>query len=116
MSQVSEQGEERKPSRKVGALRGLTPFLRPYRRLVVLAGLALVVTAAVSLVLPIAVRRVVDGFNTGNAALLDQYFAAALVIASLLALGTGLRYYLVTGWASGWWPTSARRYSTASWA
>ncbi len=88
--------EERKPSRKVGALRGLVPFLRPYRALVVLAGLALVLTAAVSLILPLAVRRVVDGFNSSNAALLDQYFAAALVIAALLALGTGLRYYLVT--------------------
>lgn len=61
-----------------------------------LAALALVLTAAVSLVLPIAVRRVVDGFNANNAALLDQYFLAALVIAALLALGTGLRYYLVT--------------------
>jgi ATP-binding cassette subfamily B protein len=61
-----------------------------------LAGIALVLTAAVSLVLPLAVRRVVDGFNTGDAALLDKYFAAALGIAALLALGTGLRYYLVT--------------------
>jgi ATP-binding cassette subfamily B protein len=46
--------------------------------------------------LPIAVRRVVDGFNADNASLLDQYFTAALGIAALLALGTGLRYYLVT--------------------
>ncbi len=96
MAQTTDQGEERKPSRKVGALRGLVPFLRPYRTLVVLAALALVLTAAVSLMLPIAVRRVVDGFNSSNATLLDQYFAAALVIATLLALGTGLRYYLVT--------------------
>jgi ATP-binding cassette subfamily B protein len=96
MAQTTDQGQERKPSKKVGALRGLVPFLRPYRALVVLAALALILTAAVSLVLPIAVRRVVDGFNSSNAALLDQYFAAALVIASLLALGTGMRYYLVT--------------------
>jgi ATP-binding cassette subfamily B protein len=96
MAQTTDQGQERKPSKKVGALRGLVPFLQPYRKLVVLAALALVLTAAVSLALPIAVRRVVDGFNSSNAALLDQYFAAALVIASLLALGTGMRYYLVT--------------------
>jgi hypothetical protein len=42
------------------------------------------------------VRRVVDGFETGEMELLNQYFAAALGIAGLLALGTGLRYYLVT--------------------
>ena len=87
--------EERAPSRRVGALRGLVPFLRPYRGLIALAVLALVLTASVSLVLPLAVRRVVDGFNEG-AALLDSYFAGALAIAALLALGTGARYYLVT--------------------
>ena len=57
---------------------------------------ALVLTATVSLLLPLAVRRVVDGFETESVALLDQYFVAALAIAGLLALGTGLRYYLVT--------------------
>jgi ATP-binding cassette subfamily B protein len=88
--------EEREKSKQVGALRGLVPYLAPYRTLVISAVLALVVTACVSLTLPLAVRRVVDGFTSNNAALLDQYFVAALVIAMLLALGTGARYYLVT--------------------
>ncbi len=88
--------EERATSKRVGALRGLLPFLRPYRRLAAFALVALVLTAAMSLVLPLAVRRVIDGFNGGNVALLDQYFGAALVIAALLAVGTGLRYALVT--------------------
>jgi ATP-binding cassette subfamily B protein len=88
-------GEEREKSKRIGALAGLLPFLRPYRPVLALAFLALVLTASISLVLPVAVRRVVDGFNSG-AALLDSYFGAALGIAALLALGTGLRYYLVT--------------------
>ena len=88
-------GDERAKSRRIGALAGLLPFLRPYRLLVAGAIAALVATATVSLILPIAVRRVVDGFNEG-AGLLDQYFTAALIIAAALALGTGLRYYLVT--------------------
>lgn len=96
MARGTDQLEERAASKKVGALRGLVPFLWPYRRLVSLAALALVLTASVSLMLPIAVRRVVDGFNADNATKLDQYFIAALGIAALLALGTGLRYYLVT--------------------
>jgi ATP-binding cassette, subfamily B, bacterial len=87
--------EERAVSREVGALRGLLPFLRPYRALIAMALIALVLTASVSLALPLAVRRVVDGFSQG-AALLDSYFAGALAIAGLLALGTGARYYLVT--------------------
>ncbi|WP_380058652.1 ABC transporter transmembrane domain-containing protein [Falsihalocynthiibacter sp. SS001] len=80
----------------MGALRGLLPFVRPYRGLVILAGLALVLTAATSLILPMAVRRVVDGFTETNGTLIDSYFGAALAIAAILALGTGLRYYLVT--------------------
>jgi ATP-binding cassette, subfamily B, bacterial len=60
------------------------------------AFVALVFTAGISLILPIAVRRVVDGFGEATPELLDKYFMAALAVASLLALGTGLRYYLVT--------------------
>ena len=96
MSDSSAIVEDRPKSKQVGALRGLAPFLRPYRKLVGLALLALILTASVSLILPLAVRRVVDGFNTGTTQLLDQYFGAALGIAALLAVGTGLRYYLVT--------------------
>ena len=87
---------ERAGSKRVGALAALWPFLRPYRGLMALAGLALTLTAGISLLLPIAVRRVVDGFETEATELLDQYFLAALGIAALLAIGTGLRYYLVT--------------------
>ncbi|WP_298359671.1 ABC transporter transmembrane domain-containing protein [uncultured Litoreibacter sp.] len=87
---------ERASSRKIGILAALWPFMRPYRGLAVAAILALTLTAVVSLILPLAVRRVVDGFGTEEAALLDQYFGAAVGIAALLAIGTGLRYYLVT--------------------
>jgi ATP-binding cassette, subfamily B, bacterial len=88
--------EEREKSKKVGSLRGLIPFLKPYRMLIVLAGLALVTTASLSLLLPLAVRRVVDGFSADRATQMDQYFGAAIGIALLLAIGTGCRYYFVT--------------------
>ena len=88
--------EEREKSKRIGALRELAPFLAPYKWLVFFAGVALVLTASVSLVLPIAVRRVVDNFNTANAELLNSYFLAAIGVAGLLAVGTALRYMLVT--------------------
>jgi len=88
--------EERARSKKIGSLSALLPFLVAYRVWIIGAGLALVTTALVALVMPLAVRRVIDGFETDTAALLDSYFLAALVIAGLLALGTGARYYLVT--------------------
>lgn len=87
--------EEREKSRELGALRALIPFVQPYRLLMIAALLALVITAFISLMLPLAVRRVIDNFNSGEE-LLDQYFVAALAIAALLAIGTGLRYALVT--------------------
>ena len=88
--------DKREKSKKVSALSGLVPFLRPYKLMVLLSGIALVFTATISLILPMAVRRVVDGFSEDNTALLDQYFGAALAIAAALAVGTGLRYFLVT--------------------
>jgi ATP-binding cassette, subfamily B, bacterial len=87
---------QRPPSRRVGALRGLWPYLARYRGLVFGALAALVLTATVGLALPLAVRRVVDSFQAGDLDLLNQYFAASLGIAALLAIGTGGRYYLVT--------------------
>jgi ATP-binding cassette subfamily B protein len=99
MAQQADSGADirnRDKSKRVGALRELWPFMRPYRALMIAAISALVVTAAVALVLPLAVRRVVDNFNIEDGALLDEYFAASLFIAALLALGTGLRYLLVT--------------------
>jgi ATP-binding cassette subfamily B protein len=88
--------QEREKSKDVGALRGLAPFMRPYRLQIILAILALSLTATVSLMLPLAVRRVVDNFGTKSDALLDKYFLAALAFAALLAVGTALRYLLVT--------------------
>jgi ATP-binding cassette subfamily B protein len=88
--------EERAKSRRIGSLRALGLFLAPYSAMLFAAIAALILTAVVSLTLPLAVRRVVDGFETESAELLDQYFLAALMIALLLALGTGVRYYLVT--------------------
>jgi len=96
MSGADTNPAERPKSKRVGALRGLLPFLLPYRGLMAAALVALVVTAGISLTLPLAVRRVVDGFQTSAVELLDSYFLAALAITVLLAVGTGLRYYLVT--------------------
>ncbi len=96
MTQVGGGQELRAKSTNIGALSGLGRFVLPYLAMVVAAAITLVVTACLSLALPLAVRRVVDGFETSASELLDQYFVSFLGIAGLLALGTGLRYYLVT--------------------
>lgn len=88
--------QERAKSKKIGALRALAPFMLPYRKLMAAALLVLIMTAMLSLALPLAVRRVVDNFGSADLAQLDYYFLAAFGVAGLLALGTGLRYALVT--------------------
>ncbi len=87
---------QRATSKKVGNLAGLWPFIRPYRLMVITAGFALVTTSTVSLVLPMAARRVIDSFSAGDFSLLDKYFGAAIILAIMLAVGTGIRYYFVT--------------------
>ncbi|MEM1428868.1 MAG: ABC transporter transmembrane domain-containing protein [Pseudomonadota bacterium] len=92
----SEDEGERPKSKRIGSLVALAPFFGPYRLWVVFASLALTLTAAVSLVLPIAARRVVDGFTGGDLAMLDRYFVGAIGIAAIFALGTAARYWIVT--------------------
>ncbi len=88
--------EERAGSRKLGVLSSLWPFMRPYKLMMFGALCALVLTAGMTLTLPMAVRRVVDSFRIKDGELLDWYFLAALGIAAILAIGTGIRYALVT--------------------
>ena len=93
---VMSATDEREKSKKISGLSALWPFMLPYRLLMAAAIFALVLTAMISLALPLAVRRVIDNFGSADGAILDQYFLAAIAIAALLALGTGLRYALVT--------------------
>ena len=87
---------DRSKSKRVSALKELWPFLKPYKLMILAAFIVLTLTAVVSLILPLAVRRVVDTFSLGNTIILDQYFVAAIGIAGLLSIGTALRYALVT--------------------
>ncbi|GIX14213.1 MAG: ABC transporter [Paracoccaceae bacterium] len=89
---VAESGR----GRRIGTLRGLAPFVLRYRGNLLAALAALLVTAMLSLILPLAVRRVVDGFSAEQAGQMDAYFAAAIAIAALLAVGTAVRFWLVS--------------------
>jgi len=84
-------------SRNLRPLKGLVPFLAPYRRMLLLALLALLVAAGATLSLPVAVRQMIDlGFSRANAETVDRYFLALFGIAAVLAFATAARYYVVT--------------------
>ena len=58
--------------------------------------LALAVASAATLVVPEAVRRLVDfGFSEDRAGLINAYFAAMVAVVGVLALASGARFYLV---------------------
>ncbi|MCC6917948.1 MAG: ATP-binding cassette domain-containing protein [Alphaproteobacteria bacterium] len=94
---VANEAAARPRSRQVGALRALLPFLKPYRLRVACAGLALLASTTATLVLPLAVRSMIDhGFSRDNAGFIDSYFGALLVVVAFLAAATALRFYFVT--------------------
>jgi len=89
--------EERAKSRQVKVLGRLFGFLRPYMSRVAGATVALVFAAGSVLVIPQAIRRLVDhGFTDPSGAFLDQYFAALMGVVAVLAAATFARFYLVT--------------------
>ena len=96
-SETVTDGSDRGRSRNMRPLRDLAPFLKPYRGMLLAALAALLLAAGATLSLPVAVRFMIDeGFSAESAAHVDRYFLAMFGIASLLAIATSLRYYLVS--------------------
>ena len=80
----------------LGALKPLAPYAFAHRTRIVLALIALTIASAATLVVPIAVRRMIDfGFSDANAGLIRAYFLAMIGVVAVLALASGARYYLV---------------------
>ena len=72
-------------------------FIRPYRWHVLGALLALICTALLTLSLGQGLRMLVDrGFGEGAAEGLDSVLVLMMVVVLLLALGTFMRFYLVS--------------------
>jgi ATP-binding cassette subfamily B protein len=75
----------------------LLPFLRPYRALLLGAAAFLVLAATATLLLPQAVRQIIDhGFSAADAAFVDRYFLGLLAVAAVLAVASAARFYFVS--------------------
>jgi len=82
---------------KLRPLARLIPYIGRYRGRAVAALLALTIAALTTLVVPVAVRRMIDfGFSAEAAALINSYFAVMIAVVAVLAASSALRYYLVT--------------------
>ncbi len=94
MSQSSDAGPKGRGS--LAALRPLLPYALVYRGRVAGALIALIVDSAATLVVPIAVRRMIDfGFSADQSGLIRDYFIAMIGVVGALALASGTRYYFV---------------------
>ena len=83
------------------SLSGLSPFLRPYRVQIVLAGVFLVMAAVTTLAFPIALRSLIDGgfVNPDKGAqtmALRDHFGALFAVAVALGLFSAARFYTVS--------------------
>ena len=84
-------------SKDLRPLLKLLPFLAQYRKQAVIALVALIVASTATLVVPIAVRQVLDqGFNAANIELINRYFLVMFGVVLLLATGSAVRLYYVT--------------------
>jgi ATP-binding cassette subfamily B protein len=77
-------------------LLALAPYVARYRGRATLALIALTIAAVTTLVVPVAVRRMIDfGFTPEGIAKINSYFSVMIAVVAVLALASASRYYLV---------------------
>ncbi len=77
-------------------LLALAPYVARYRGRATLAVISLTVAAVTTLVVPVAVRRMIDiGFTAKGIALMNSYFSVMIALVAVLAGASAARYYLV---------------------
>ncbi|MBO6508196.1 MAG: ATP-binding cassette domain-containing protein [Roseibium sp.] len=88
---------DQKPSRpSFRPLTRLLPYLLKHKGMVAAAIVALFSAAVITLVLPNAVRRMIDyGFGADDPALVNSYFAVLIGVVCALAFASSARYFLV---------------------
>ena len=95
MAENSQQEPGRKSLKPLARLRPAA-FLTRYKPQIAKALVALAIASGSTLVVPIAVRRIIDhGFTTSNATLVNQYFSVMIAVVLLLALSSAIRFYYV---------------------
>jgi ATP-binding cassette subfamily B protein len=81
---------------KLRPLLALLPYIARYRGRAILALIALTIAAITTLIVPVAVRRMIDfGFTPKGIALINSYFSVMIAVVAVLALASASRYYLV---------------------
>ena len=97
MSTAGTEEKRDRAARRLRPLASLLPYVARYRGRAFAALAALIVAALATLVVPLAVRRMIDvGFSDADTSLIDNYFLVMLVVVAVLAAASATRFYLVT--------------------
>jgi ATP-binding cassette subfamily B protein len=96
---AAETGLTEQPARGRARLRplvALAPYVARYRGRALLALVALTIAALTTLLVPVAVRRMIDfGFTPRGIELINSYFSVMIAVVAVLALASASRFYLV---------------------
>jgi ATP-binding cassette, subfamily B, bacterial len=88
--------QRREKSRNIGALRNLWPFLKPNKGLAIGWLFFLGMSSGASLLLPVALRHIIDkGFVAASLATINGTFLALFGLAVVLAIATAARYFFI---------------------
>src|SRR5712675_399082 len=81
---------------KLRPLLALAPYVARYRGRAFLALIALTIAALTTLIVPVAVRRMIDfGFSPEGIAMINSYFSVMIAVVAVLAFASAARFYLV---------------------
>jgi ATP-binding cassette subfamily B protein len=85
-----------KTGAKLRPLLALAPYVARYRGRALLAFVSLTIAAITTLIVPIAVRRMIDfGFSPEGIAMINSYFSVMIAVVAVLAGASASRFYLV---------------------
>ncbi|MES2198055.1 MAG: ABC transporter ATP-binding protein/permease [Pseudomonadota bacterium] len=85
-----------KSSARLRPLLALMPYVGRYRGRAILAFISLTVAAITTLLVPIAVRRMIDfGLSPEGIAMINSYFSVMIALVAVLAGASAARFYLV---------------------
>lgn len=83
------------PRQRLVSLKGIVPFLKPHRRILLLWLAALAISSTATLFFPVAIKELIDqGFTQGGE--VDSRFLLLFAVAVVLALATAARFYFVS--------------------
>ncbi|WP_342726184.1 ABC transporter ATP-binding protein/permease [Bradyrhizobium sp. B097] len=93
------EGQIMEPAKSRARLRpllALAPYVARYKGRAILALISLTIAAITTLIVPVAVRRMIDlGFTPEGIAMINSYFSVMIAVVAVLACASASRYYLV---------------------